>query len=135
MLHSVLAHLISSLHGLRESQVRKKMKPGISVVSVSRLIKDLIDSPCMCTSDHCCFLVLAVKVLWTMQKYPNQGDLIFPSCCFLIHLHCTVMQKCSTAGRTGAKPSEYKYDVDPKPVRLTKQEMKAVQFLIMLLVF
>lgn len=45
------------------------------------------------------------------------------------------MQKRSTAGRIGAKPSEDEYDVDPKPVRLTKQEMKAEQFLIMLLIF
>lgn len=124
---------ISYPHSMAWARARSGKK-RTSVVSVW-LIKNLIDFPCMCMSDHCCFLVLAVKFLWTMQKYPNQGDLIFPSCCSFIHFHCTVVQKRSTAGRIGAKPSEYKYDVDPKPVRLTKQEMKAVPCLIMLLIF
>lgn len=61
---------ISYPHSMAWARARSGKK-RTSVVSVW-LIKNLIDFPCMCMSDHCCFLVLAVKFLWTMQKYPNQ---------------------------------------------------------------
>lgn len=104
MLQSVLAHVLT-LWSEREPGLEQK-KPRIWVLSIFRVPKGQYQFSYII--DHCGFLVLFLVFLWITQTDVCQRDLICPSCCPSIHLHCAAMQNSST-------PLHWK-ELEQKPV-------------------